>query len=71
MLIGRIIKTYFNQNLMPRTPRMKMKQTAKQLAASKKNINAYEKKDDHQNILIGYVLGAVTVLIAAFIAAGL
>lgn len=56
---------------MPRTPRMKMKQTAKQLAASKKNINAYEKKDDHQNILIGYVLGAVTVLIAAFIAAGL
>ncbi|MBP9717442.1 MAG: hypothetical protein KBD44_01870 [Candidatus Pacebacteria bacterium] len=56
---------------MPRTPRMKMKQTAKQLAASKKNINAYEKKDDYQNILTGFILGASTVLIATFIALGL
>lgn len=56
---------------MPRTPRMKMKQTAKQLAASKKNISTYEKKDDFNNILIGFVLGAVTVTIAAFIALGL
>lgn len=49
---------------------MKMK-SAKQIAAATKTILAYEKKDDHQNILMGFVLGAVTVLIAAFIAAGL
>ena len=58
---------------MPRTPRMKLapKKTAKQIAAATKNILAYEKKDDHQNILIGFVLGAVTVLLAAFIGLGL
>lgn len=56
---------------MPRTPRMKMKQTAKQLAASKKNISTYERKDDFLNITMGFVLGAVTVMIAAFIAVGL
>ena len=55
---------------MPRTPRMKMK-SAKQIAAATKTILAYEKKDDHQNILMGFVLGAVTVLIASFIALGL
>lgn len=47
------------------------KKTAKQIAAATKNILAYEKKDDHQNILMGFVLGAVTVLIASFIALGL
>jgi hypothetical protein len=45
--------------------------TAKQIAAATKNILAYEKKDDHQNILIGFVLGASVVLIAAFIARAL
>lgn len=50
---------------------MKMKKTAKQIAAATKNILAYEKKDDYQNILIGFVLGAVTVLLAAFIGLGL
>lgn len=44
-----------------------MKQTAKQLAASKKNINTYEKKDDFENILIGFVIGSATVLLAALI----
>ena len=55
---------------MPRTPRMKMKQTAKQLEASKKNINAYEKKDDHQNILMGFVIGFAVCLIAVSIGIG-
>lgn len=48
-----------------------MKQTAKQLAASKKNINTYEKKDDFENITIGFFIGAATVLIATFIVLGL
>lgn len=56
---------------MPRTPRMKMRKTAKQIAAATKNILAYEKKDDFLNITMGFVLGAVTVMIAAFIAVGL
>lgn len=55
---------------MPRTPRMKMK-SAKQIASATKNILAYEKKDDHQNILFGFVLGAVTILLACFIGIGL
>lgn len=55
---------------MPRTPRMKMK-SAKQIAAATKNILAYERKDDFLNITTGFVLGAVTVTIAAFIAVGL
>ena len=58
---------------MPRTPRMKLapKKTAKQIAAATKNILAYEKKDDHQNILIGFVLGFSVCLIAAFIGLGI
>lgn len=52
---------------MPRTPRMKMKQTAKQLAASKKNINAYEKKDDFENITRGFFIGAATVFFSVFL----
>lgn len=55
---------------MPRTPRIKMK-SAKQIAAATKNILAYEKKDDFENITIGFILGAVTVLISAFIGLGL
>lgn len=50
---------------------MKAKRTAKQIAAATKNILSYEKKDDFMNITTGFVLGAATVLIAAFIAVGL
>ncbi len=49
---------------------MKMR-SAKQIAAATKNILAYEKKDDFMNITTGFVLGAVTVLLAAFIGLGL
>lgn len=47
------------------------KKTAKQIAAATKNILAYEKKDDHQNILIGFVLGFSVCLIAVFVGIGL
>jgi hypothetical protein len=56
---------------MPRTPRMKMKQTAKQLAASKKNILAYERKDDRTNFTNGFMVGAMFALIVAWIFTGL
>ena len=58
---------------MPRRTagRIVPKKTAKQIAAATKTILAYEKKDDFMNITTGFVLGAVTVLIAAFIALGL
>lgn len=49
----------------------RVKKTAKQIAAATKNILAYEKKDDFMNITTGFVLGSVTVLLAAFIALGL
>lgn len=54
---------------MPRTTRIKLapKKTAKQIAAATKNILAYEKKDDFENILIGFVIGSATVLLAALI----
>lgn len=48
-----------------------MKKTAKQIAAATKTILSYEWKDDSKNILIGFVLGAVTVLIAGFIGMGI
>jgi len=56
---------------MPRAPRVKQERSAKQKISDTKNILSYEKKDDFINITTGFVLGSVTVLIAAFIAAGL
>lgn len=58
---------------MPRTPRMKLapKKTAKQIAAATKNILAYEKKDDFNNILIGFVIGFSFCLISVFVGLGL
>lgn len=50
---------------------MKAKRTAKQIAAATKNILAYEKKDDYQNILMGFVLGAITVLLACMLSLGI
>ena len=56
-----------------------MKQSAKAKAASQKNIDQWEKKqalmnrlsDNKEMITIGFVLGFVTCLLAAFIALGL
>ncbi len=50
---------------------MKAKRTAKQIAAATKNILAYERKDDFNNILTGFILGAVTVLLACMVALGI
>lgn len=49
----------------------KAKRTAKQIAAATKTILEVEKKDDFMNITTGFVLGAVTVLLAAFLGLGL
>ena len=49
----------------------KAKRTPKQDAASRKNILTYEKKDDSENILKGFVMGFVACFIVAFIAFGL
>ena len=46
----------------------KAKRSPKQIAAATKTILAYEKKDDFENILIGFVIGSATVLLAALIA---
>lgn len=55
---------------MPRTTRIKLapKKTAKQIAAATKNILAYEKKDDFENITIGFFIGAATVFFSVFLA---
>lgn len=50
---------------------MKMKQTAKQLAASKKNISTYEWKDDSTNFTKGFLVGAMFVFIISCIFIGL
>ena len=58
---------------------MKRKQTPKAAAASKKNLEVWEKKqammnrlsDNKEMMLIGFVLGAVTVLLACMVALGI
>lgn len=43
----------------------KAKRSAKQIAAATKNILSYEWKDDSKHILMGFVMGAITVFLAA------
>lgn len=45
----------------------KAKRTAKQIAAATKNILRYEWKDDSSHILMGFVMGASVVFIAALL----